>query len=450
MDKVIDYPGTIPTETNFNNPPDADEKPTEAGVQKSEGEKGKSNNSSYKIVRVENWLNERYEMRYNILKSGIEYRKKGSDEEFKELDDKRALMMEAELERDGQRSVTKQLGLALASVQDFDPVEHYVKGLPKWDEKTDHIERLASFVRMPDERRPWWNLMLKKHLVRSLACALGRIPFNKQCIVLVSGQDDGKTTYLRFWCPPPWAEYYTEDIDFENKDGLIALARNLIINLDELRNLSRQDINKVKSFLTKDSIKARLPYGRRESKLKRRASFVGSTNNAEFLVDETGNVRWLVFEINGIDHDYGGPNGYTKQVDINLVYAQAYALLQSGYPYMLTRQEILASERNNKAHTKKSLEYELILKYFEVSTDPKDFMPASEIKEHLERLSRQKVGSVEMVGKALKQLEIERKPKKAMGQVLYGYWLKYTADGRDWSKPDEPEAANDENEDLPF
>ena len=70
------------------------------------------------------------------------------------------------------------------------------------------------------------------------------------------------------------------------------------------KQLSKKDINHLKSVMSKDEIKTRLPYDKRASVLKRRCSFVGSTNNEEFLSDETGNVRWICFAINSINWDY--------------------------------------------------------------------------------------------------------------------------------------------------
>ena len=41
-------------------------------------------------------------------------------------------------------------------------------------------------------------------------------------------------------------------------------------------------------------------------------------NMTEFLSDPTGNVRWIHFEINRIEWNY------SKEVDIDTVWAQAY------------------------------------------------------------------------------------------------------------------------------
>lgn len=422
--KLPEFPGEIPDNFSLSDWQPVPERPDSGSPPSAKG------NGQALINRIEHYFRGRFSFRYNEVKNTVEVCADGRNA-WRDLDERQAKRLEADLLRSGFTGVEHTLNVFLANAPEFDPIGEYLNALPAWDGKTDHVSALSGFVEIEAARREWFDRMFKKHLVRALACATGRIPFNKQCFVLVSGQNDGKTSFLRFLCPPAWKEYYTEDIDFENKDGLIALARNIVINLDELRNLSRQDINKVKSYLTKDTIKARLPFDRRETKLRRHASFFGSTNNAEFLTDETGNVRWLVFEINGIRHDNGGAEGYGANVDINQVYAQCFALLNSGFEYQLTREEIEESERNNKVHMKKPIEYELILKFYKASTDKADFQTASDIKRHLEIQTLQKLPNVENIGKALKMLGIERTARKIRGQAVYGYPLKKVEE-MDW------------------
>jgi len=93
-----------------------------------------------------------------------------------------------------------------------------------------------------------------------------------------------------------------------------------LINLDESSTLSKVEINSLKSLFSKDKINECLPCDRRNSILPSRCSFIGSTNQIEFLNDETGSVRWLCFVIDEIDWSY------SSKVNIDMVYAQAYQL----------------------------------------------------------------------------------------------------------------------------
>lgn len=418
----------MPTEPlNLNNTPS-----TPAGEQPQAGKKEKDKkDKTALIMRVEKYLSKRWSFRYNILKNAIEFTVLGKGH-WVECDERAARRLEYELLRAGLTGgVGHCLDVFLANAPDFNPIPAYLEKLPAWDGKTDHIGFLADFVEVEPNRREWWRRMFKKHLVRLLACALGRLPFNKHCLTLVSNQNDGKTSFLRFLCPPEWREFYSEDIDFSNKDGLVSLARNVFLNLDELKSLSRQDINRVKSYLSQDRIKARLPFDRRETNLRRVATFFASTNAPEFLTDETGSVRWLVFEVKHIRHDNGGANGYGKRVDIDLVWSQALALLNNGFEYQLTREEISESERLNMAHTKLPIEYEPILQYYELSTDPADFKATSDIVRHLTNKVFLKI-TPEGVGRAMRFLQSERVTRKVRMQTVRGYLLKEHEVAKGW------------------
>jgi len=438
MDKNTSYPDDTQVPTNLNKGEHASEpeKATTKGSKPKEPAKDDAKGDGKErptIERVESYFNSNgYRFRYNSVKNEIEFQQ-GKSSAWEACDERASLRLEAKLLRASFKNINRVLAVLLANSPEYDPVIDYLKNLPKWDGK-DHITALASYVIIGQERREWFDLMFKKHLVRLLQCATGRRDFNKQILVLVSNQNDGKTTFTRFLCPPAWSDYYTEEIDFESKDALMTLARNLFINLDELRGMRRADINKVKAFTTKSDIKARFPFDRRETKMRRRATFFASTNNPEFLTDETGNVRWLCFEIEGIKHDNGGPDGYSQNIDINQVYAQAWHLVNTGFDGSLTREEIAKSESYNQAHTKKSIEYELILKYFKPSEKPADFKQAADIQKLLTDapIFCRSPLPVEAIGKALKQLGYERRSRRKNGNPVYGFFLEFDPTGGIW------------------
>ncbi len=353
-----------------------------------------------KIEKIELFLKaKKYQLRYNVVKNAVEYTQGNGG--WHDLDDRTAKRIEAELLRSGMTGVERTLNVVLSNAPDFDPMAEYLKK-HKWDDE-DHITALANFVEMAADRREWFNRMFKKHLVRLIACALGKLAFNKQAFILLGGQSGGKSSYIRALIPPELLPYYTENIEIDNKDGLVTLARNYIINIDELTSLSRHDITKVKAFLSYDKVKARLPFDRRETNLRRRATFFGTTNQDEFLTDETGNVRWLVMPITGIKHDHGGPDGYAS-IDINQVYAQAAALLESGFAYEMNSEEIAQNEVYNSSHLSRPMEYDLIVSYLEPSRGGiDDFKTASQIAVIINNRTGFRVTKV-MVGRALSML----------------------------------------------
>lgn len=298
----------------------------------------------------------------------------------------------------------------------YNPFQHYFSSLPKWDQKADYITSLAYFVKTRDRDR--FNLHFKKWLIRVVACALDDSFFNKQAFILVHDkQNSGKSTFCRFLCPSKLSDYIAENLSID-KDSRILLTRNLLINLDELSTLSKIEINALKSLFSKDKINDRLPYDRRNSIIPRRCSFIGSTNQTEFLNDESGSVRWLCFMIDEIDWSY------KQKVNIDQVYSQAYHLYKNGFNYNLTPDEIRENEEYNRQFQVVSSEKELINKYFlPASREHHDkFMTATDILLHLSQLtdSRVKLNIINM-GKALKICGFERF-KHSLNKV-YGYYI---------------------------
>ena len=291
------------------------------------------------------------------------------------------------------------------------PIKEYFESLPKWD-GTDHILKLASYV--PTYEREAFDYHFEKWLVRTIKCALEKNYFNKQAFVLShQGQNSGKSTWCRFLCPPELAEYMAEDIS-NDKDARIQLCRNFLYNLDELAVLSKKDVNALKSFFSKTFINERLPYDKKNTTLPRICSFIGSTNMASFLNDETGSVRWLCFELKGkIDF------GYSKEVDIDRVWSQAYhlAYTEPNYNPELSIKDIQENEERNKKYTKLTTEEELVSKYFEKSDDLKDFVTASDVLVQLSCLNL-RLNQINL-GRALSGFNFQR--VKHPKRQVYGY-----------------------------
>ena len=181
--------------------------------------------------------------------------------------------------------------------------------------------------------------------------------------------------------------------------------------------MSKTDVNTLKSFISKNTINARLPYDRKSSLMHRTASFCGSTNRFDFLTDETGSVRWQTYEVIEIDFKY------SKEVDINQVWAQAYfnAFERKNYHPELTAEDLLENEKRNEKFKQVSLEQEVILTYFEKSENRNDFLTATEIMLAMNNALGIRM-SIIKIGKALTALNYER--IKHSKRQVYGYLIK--------------------------
>jgi predicted P-loop ATPase len=360
--------------------------------------------------KVENFIAERYDIRNNTISNKIEYRVKNSDNnEFRELNENNIFR---ELQKNFINFSINKLKSMLGSdfVKEFNPFMDYFKNLPNYDPNTepDYILQLCGYVPAKDKTR--FEIQFKKMLVRSIACSLHNV-INKQAFVLVHDeQHGGKTTFLRWLNPPTLKNYIAENINTD-KDSLIAMCTNFIINMDELATLNKAEINALKSIMSKDVFKGRLPYGAREINLTRRANIVGSTNNTEFLSDETGSVRWLCFElVEKLNFNY------KKDVDIDTIWAQAYHLYKSGFKYELTPAEIIENETANANHRIITTEQELIQATFTPSSKNalgSIFKCATEIKIILaEKYPTERLSNLNNIGKALKVLGFKKETSK--------------------------------------
>ncbi|GAB3956398.1 VapE family protein [Spirosoma harenae] len=377
-----------------------------------------------KFVRIHNYLSKRYEFRFNTVALDIEYRSKVDAKSnwvtCNEAD------LTVELLEYGYTGFDKLLTALLKSsyVPKYDPLRHYFENLPAWDQQTDYITQFASFVQTTDQ--DFFYTQFKKMLVRMLAQAFGAISFNKQCFTFYSLQNDGKTHFFEaLIMKTPLQPYYKKNPDITGKESKRALAENFMLNLDELSALTKQDVGQVKATFAESQIKVRLPYDKKDSIMPRRASFVGSTNKREFLIDETGNVRWLVFEVLRINHDNGGPNGYMS-VGVEKIWAQAYFLFSSGYPCQLTKEELEHSEANNSKYGVNTMEYQLLATHFTSRSkhDGGKFYQPVDLVVRLTELTQSKVKlNGENVGKALSKLGVPRVNGKK-GQIsVHGYYL---------------------------
>lgn len=333
-----------------------------------------------------------------------------------------------ECKQAGHRTSVAEINTFLCSdfIPKSNPFEKYFQSIESlWDEPVhgDYIQKFTDYVKVIGQER--FALQFKKWLVRCVACSLREDFFNKQALIFVQEQQNsGKTTLTRFLVPEKLKNYCAENISVD-KDSLIALSQNFGIIQDELSTLSKTEINAQKTLMSKSYIKVRHPYDKKPKMEPRRASIWGSTNKAEFLNDVTGTVRWLCFTVLEINWDY------KRDIDMDLVWSQAYRLYLSDFKYEMSADEIRENELLNNQFKTISAETELVQKFFSPGTkeDHDKFMTATDICNHimLNMSSHLRISPVE-VGKALKllghmQSQKRRNPNQSFPEK--GYYIKH-------------------------
>lgn len=386
------------------------------------------------IDRLENFLNFRYNFRYNVVTGKMEY-KSVKSKAWKPITD----FVENSILREILNAKVKCNINTLRNLlhsdycQQYDPFKEYFDSLVNNENDFDYITELANTI--TTTRQDLWQVCFKKWFVAMVACVTNEKAINQTVIVFSGKQGIGKTTWIEKLIPKPLREYmFSGTINPNNKDTLIHLAECMLINLDELENLNRTEIGTLKELITKTHIRMRKAYGHNNETLPRRASFAGSVNTAQFLNDTTGSRRFLCFEVEAIE--------YTHNIDINLAYAQAKQLYQDGFRFWFNQEEIKEINTNNEQYQIRSPEEELLLTWFEIADKEtaNNFLNTTQIAAKLADKAKLNItdGTVMKLGKALKKHGYLRLSKKS------GYV--YAVRELTW---DEVEQKNKENEPKP-
>lgn len=325
-----------------------------------ESEPKKEKNS--KIQEIERWLNSSYIFRLNWIKQKPEYRERSSkDSKFHPIDKYKLLSIKRQLDAAGF-TISKD-GLMDILFSDYspkvNPVKDYFENLFPWDEETDYIEELCNTVKCKNSEH--WKKYLKKWLVAVVAnvfieerCA------NHTMLVLTGSQGKFKTTWLENLCPKTLTNYlYTGKLNLESKDSLTLIAENLFINIDDqLKQLHKKDENELKNLITINYVKYRRPYDPIITEYPHLCSFMGSVNGNEFLNDPTGSRRFLPFEVENINIKDA------QNIDMDLVWAQAYNLFINKFRYWFIEEEIDELNSRNSEFAMSSNEEELLQHYY--------------------------------------------------------------------------------------
>ncbi|MFO7656342.1 MAG: VapE family protein [Bacteroidales bacterium] len=247
------------------------------------------------------------------------------------------------------------------AIKTFHPFGEYLDNLRnlKFDKEQDYFKILAQYI--ATDTPGFFATMLKKHLIRTIDQYKRGVP-NRFVFVLYGGQDKGKSIFIK-WLNPLNDYYYSEQPLRGDKDCEILLATVLIYSIEELEGLSKQEITKTKSFISRAIINERRPYGSEAIPMPRLATIFASTNDREFLTDVV-NTRWIIFDVKKIGYDYNNLKTGRKDFDINSLWAQAYHEWQTDNSAgMLTPEEKELQAKINKEYEISSPEYHLIIKH---------------------------------------------------------------------------------------
>ena len=225
----------------------------------------------------------------------------------------------------------------------YHPFTDYFEHLPRWDGK-DRVKELArrvsdndlwvrSFHRwMLGVTAQWMNNNEQEQRANSVAPLL---------VSTVQGM--GKSTFCRMLLPKELRTYFTESFDLTNiTSAENKLASYGLINLDEFDRLPATRMPLLKNLMQMESLHIRRAYKRSTEPLPRIASFIGTANRKDLLVDASGSRRFICIEVEKqID--------CTTPIDHAQLYAQLKEELAGGDRCWFNKQEEAEIQQHNRA-----------------------------------------------------------------------------------------------------
>lgn len=182
----------------------------------------------------------------------------------------------------------------IAKKNSYDPVVEWLDSLPAWDETPrldtwlkNHFEAKGDPEYLAQVFRKWMVAMVMRAkrpgskfdwmpIFEGLQ-GIGKSSFGRELV--------GENHFLD-WLP-----------NLQDKDSALALQGMWCVEMGELANLRKTEIETVKGYLTRKIDKVRPPFGKRLIESARRCVFFGTTNRDTYLTDDTGNRRIKPVEV---------------------------------------------------------------------------------------------------------------------------------------------------------
>ena len=320
--------------------PEAKSDPTD---KKGKGMKGSKEN----IEKMMKYLNEKYDLRYNMVMKYTEYVPK--DKEwigFQAVEPRVQKSLTLEVQLAGINVSIKDVRNFLESnfIKNYNPVEEFLfTCYDNWDGK-DHIRALARTV--PTNNPHWedWFYTWFLAMVEQWHNRTGRQYGNSVAPLLISKQGYNKSTFCRRLIPPQLQWGYTDNLILsEKRQVLQAMSQCLLINLDEFNQISAKvQQGFLKNLIQLPNVKYKPPYGSHVQEFPRTASFIATSNMDDILTDPSGNRRFIGIELTG-------PIDVSVRPNYQQLFAQAEKAIWNGEKtYFDAEQTALIMENNRR------------------------------------------------------------------------------------------------------
>lgn len=309
----------------------------------------------------------------------------------------------------------------------YSPVIDYLTKVDKkykCNGELTEYEKLFNSIKfsksVTDKDKEMLKSALFKWLVNCVRLSFNEGDFNSEFMPIFKGkQGIGKTFWIRKLAERPGKEYFKDGVILEvhNKDQLIDITTYFIVEFGEFGGTTQKSgRDGMKAFITSPNDTYRAPFMRTPNTYPRRTSFFGTVNDDEFLRDETGNRRFVVFDIDKIDWD--------SKIDYDKFWAEMYFQFKNNLvEYNLTKEELIISENRNRRAMVRSEEQTILEDCLDLTSDQKtwEYITSLKLCSYINDNYKIKLSS-RKIGTALKVLGIEQETKRIRG-VKGRYYL---------------------------
>lgn len=234
----------------------------------------------------------------------------------------------------------------IADEHRYHPIKEYLQSV-QWDGKSRVESVFSDFLGATN------NKYTRAVAIISFVGAVARVyqagvKFDT-CTVFVGKQGTGKSKFIyKISHNPDW---FSDSITtFDGKEFYEGILGRWIIELGEGTAFQKSVKERCKQALASQQDVYRKPYGRHPEVQKRQCVFFGTTNNYDFLKDETGDRRYYPIDVNiakatkSIDKDLD--DDYIAQL-----WAEAVQLYNSGQNIYIQDKEVLdLAEQEQRKH----------------------------------------------------------------------------------------------------
>lgn len=234
-------------------------------------------------------------LRYDEFKNIIEVRRKNGS--WRMLEDNDDVVIQTRIQvlypcfgKVG-KEMTHDAIVAVAFENAIDSGADYVKGLV-WDGVPRLDQWLKMTVHAPDDA---YHRAVSANVIKGLVKRIMQPGCKFDHVLVLEGEQGLKKSTTASILGGEW---YTETtMATDNKDFFMLLQGKAIIEFSEGETLSRTEVKRMKGIITTTVDRYRPSYGRNTMDFPRRCIFMMTTNQSEYLKDETGNRRWLPVKV---------------------------------------------------------------------------------------------------------------------------------------------------------